>query len=47
MDISHDHTDYRAQVPFLGPFSPFWPLKAYIFFIYIKFPIVGYVTRPY
>jgi hypothetical protein len=25
----------------------FWPLKAYIFLVNIKFPINGYITRPY
>jgi uncharacterized protein YggT (Ycf19 family) len=42
MDISHDHTDFGPQIPFLGSgglFSPFWPLKVYIFFIFIKFSI--------
>jgi hypothetical protein len=30
-----------------GLFSPLWPLKVYIFFIYIKFLIDRYITRPY
>jgi hypothetical protein len=50
MDISHEHTDFGPQIPFLGSegsFSPFQPLKVYIFFIYIKFLIDGYITRPY
>jgi hypothetical protein len=48
--ISHDHTNFGAQISFLaskGLFSPFQLLKAYIFFIYIKFPIDEYITRPY
>jgi hypothetical protein len=50
MDISHDHTDFGPQIPFLGSagsFSHFRPLKVYIFFIYIKFLIDEYITRPY
>jgi hypothetical protein len=50
IDLSHNNTDLGAQIPFLGSeglFSPFWPLKPYKFFIYIKLPIDGYVTRPY
>jgi hypothetical protein len=50
MDISHDDTDFGPQIPFLGSegsFSPFRPLKVYIFFIFIKLLIDGYITRPY
>jgi hypothetical protein len=50
MDISHDHTDFEPQIPFLGSeglFLPFWPTKLYNFFIYIKFPIDGHITRPF
>jgi hypothetical protein len=49
MDVSHDHTDLGPKFRFWalgGPFSPFWPLKVYIFFIYIKFPIDWWVTWP-
>jgi hypothetical protein len=46
MDMSHDHADFRAQIPFLssrGQFSLLLILKVYIFFIYIKFPIEWWV----
>jgi hypothetical protein len=49
MDISHDHTDFGPQIPFMGSkglFSPFRPLKVYIFFFFIKFLIYGCITRP-
>jgi hypothetical protein len=42
MDLSYDHTGIEPQIPFLGfngLFSPFQPLKVYIFLIYLKFPI--------
>jgi hypothetical protein len=50
MDISHDHIDFGPQIPFLGSgglFSPFWPPKVYFFLLHVKFPIDGYITRPY
>jgi hypothetical protein len=50
MDISHDNIDFGLQIPFLsfkGLFSPFWPLKVYFFLLHVKFPIDGYITRPY
>jgi hypothetical protein len=33
MDISHDHTDFGPQIPFLGSedlFSPFFNLQKYV-----------------
>jgi hypothetical protein len=42
IDVSDDHTDFGDHIPFLGSeglFSPFWPLKEHIFFIYTKFSI--------
>jgi hypothetical protein len=50
MDISHDHTDFGPQIPFLGSrgqFLPFWPPKVYFFMLHVKFPIDGCITRPY
>jgi hypothetical protein len=50
MDISHDHTGFWPQIPFLGSkglFSPFWPPKVCFFLLHVKFPIDGYITRPY
>jgi hypothetical protein len=47
MNISHDYTDFGPQIPFLGSeglFSPLRPLKAYIFFIHIKFLITRYLS---
>jgi hypothetical protein len=49
MDISHDHTDFWPQIPFLGSDSLFFPfrlLKVHIFMIYTKFPIDWWVTCP-
>jgi hypothetical protein len=41
----------QIKVPYiLGPealFSPFWPPKDHIFFIYIQFPNVGCITWPF
>jgi hypothetical protein len=45
--IYHTTIDFAPQIPFLGSgglFSSFWPLKVYIFFIYIKFPIDWWLT---
>jgi hypothetical protein len=57
MDISHDHTDFGPQIPFLGPKFRFWalgayfrffdPPKVYFFLLHVKCPIDGYITRPY
>jgi hypothetical protein len=47
--ISHDHTNFGTQIPFLvfgGLFSPFWLLNVYIFLIYTKFPIDWWVIWP-
>jgi hypothetical protein len=44
--MSHDHTDFGAQIPFLGYeglFSPAWPPKVYFFLLHDKFSNDGYV----
>jgi hypothetical protein len=41
---------FGAWVPFSGSetlFLPFWPTKVYFFVLHVKFPIDGYITRPY
>jgi hypothetical protein len=41
---------YGAWVPYSGSetlFLPFWPTKVYFFLLHVKFPIDGYITRPY
>jgi hypothetical protein len=35
MDVSHDHTDFGAQIPFLGT-------KIYFFLLHVKFSIVSH-----
>jgi hypothetical protein len=50
MDISHDHTDFGPQIPFLGSedlFSPFLPPKVCLILFHVKFPNDGCFTRPY
>jgi hypothetical protein len=50
MDMSHDHTDFGAQIPFMDPgglFLPFRPPKVYFFLLHVKFLIDGYISRPY
>jgi hypothetical protein len=48
MGISHDHTDYGAQIPFLGSeglFSSFWSTKVYVFVIWLIFDqLLGHMT---
>jgi hypothetical protein len=42
--------NFRPQIPFLGSrglFLPVWPPKVYFFMFHVKFPIDGYITRPY
>jgi hypothetical protein len=50
MDKSHDHTDFGAQIRFLGSeglFSFFWPPKSISFLLHVKFTIDGLFTRSY
>jgi hypothetical protein len=42
--ISHDHTNFGPQIPFLwGPIYVFWPPKFHFFLLHVKFSIDGYI----
>jgi hypothetical protein len=47
IDISHNHSDFGAQIQCLGSDGLFSSLTVCIFFHYIKFLIDGYITQPY
>jgi hypothetical protein len=49
MDVTHEHTDFGAQISFLGSEGLYslFDLKSNLFFCYSKFPIEGCITRTY